>query len=411
MIYADCVARGDYSQDDADFRNSHFQFHMAQIENFPLSGTRLEYCRPFYPTDFVLLAGAPWPQIGGKIDVSLSGTRDAIVQILVDRVAALEADGILLDTPFEYVTGQETEAFLLLDAIRTAMPGKIVAANFGDLFTWLNTAPGVHTSLHDSYDYHFVQVALDVDPLQALWGGGPSAYAVRKSAMFAEVAAMNLAGVHIIVGLFDSGGVNGTIARDVVDELEAYPNVIAYYATSQISLGEGNLREEQWNEAYDEPSAAVVRGGSIFGRGARTCTLMLYGHQMPTLVQPYIVDSSVSGINPELMYVGQTEPSIVRLIRNGYRLGLNDSDYDFEFRARLRGSTSAFATGVAELSFARSTEYGAPDDALDPVLSYTQTTGFATVSGEMLGQMRIIRKGDGAILFNDAFPMRRYPAI
>ena len=84
---------------------------------------------------------------------------------------------------------------------------------------------------------------------------------------------------------------------------------------------------------------------TIFSNSPRSQTLFLYGHQTPSLVETRYVQTSASGIYPERIYTGQTEPPLRLALRGGWRLGLNTTDYGLKFYMDRRAAGVNFVTG------------------------------------------------------------------
>lgn len=151
---------------------------------------------------------------------------------------------------------------------------------------------------------------------------------------------------------------------------------------------------------------------TIFSNSLKSQNLFSYGISLPTLVDTQIIGVPVSGINPNLMFVGQTEPPLRGVIKGGYAIGLNDTDYNFEFWMEVRSTGQDLITGApVSLSFVSGyNDAGTP--VREPVLTYTWVTGVSVeTSGVFNGQFRIIRASDDKILFVDKILLRRYLTI
>jgi hypothetical protein len=171
-------------------------------------------------------------------------------------MAAHPCEGIMLDTPFQYATGQDAQALEVLEGIRTDHPGQIVMLNFGDLFTWAQPTGTTKTTVASSYTYQFPQVAFDVDPSGTTLGD-PSNYNTRLSLLTSTLNARSLAGKHVTLGFYDAGGAHAQIAEDIMTTCSAYSNTSMYYATVSFS-NTMPLRQWQWNEALPEPVATQL---------------------------------------------------------------------------------------------------------------------------------------------------------
>jgi len=152
---------------------------------------------------------------------------------------------------------------------------------------------------------------------------------------------------------------------------------------------------------------------TIFSNSPRSQTLFLYGHQTPSLVETRYVQTSASGIYPERIYTGQTEPPLRLALRGGWRLGLNTTDYGLKFYMDRRADGVNFVTGgTGILTFISAIDQaGVYADAQDPVFTHTWVSGETDVSGLYNGQFRVIRKADGAPMFADLFPLRIHQSV
>jgi hypothetical protein len=278
MILVDCMSRGTTSQAEADFRNSHFQVHIAQVELYPLTGTRFEYCRPFWANDFLLhpLGLPTLPIPGGTVfDLTLLSTRNAIVTALVNRVNTLGVEGLFIDTYLQFATGQDAQAIALLTALKAALAPKILMLNAGDLLTWATTTPGTVLTIQNLIPYQFVQLAFDVDPASTL-PSQTAPYNTRLALLESTLAARSAAGCHVTVGLFDANGVRAQAAYNLMLELSAYSNTSLFYATVAFS-DTLPIRQFQWCEAIPEGDVDEA----ICATGASASTVYRAGGTKP----------------------------------------------------------------------------------------------------------------------------------